>query len=109
MLGGNIITGLAVAVGISGAGYGMFAEVQRARLETKMLEQRISLQQAQANEAAAVADLQTCAIAATNIQEALQDNAEFSDLPEFGDLDPGWLRGPKPDDNQDTGTGSGDA
>lgn len=110
MLGiSNIIAGLSLAAAVGASVWGVTAKLSEATLRTKMLEQTIELQAAQGNEAAALADLASCAIAATNIQEALADNAEFSDLPDFGDLDPSWLRGPKPDDSEDPGGSEDDA
>lgn len=110
MLGiGNIIAALSLAAAVGAGVWGFTAKLSEASLRTKMLEQSIELQAAQGNEAAALADLENCAIAATNIQEALADNAEFADLPDFGELDPSWLRGPKPDDSEDASGSEDDA
>lgn len=105
---GNIIAGLSIAAAFVSGIWGVTAKLSEANLRTKMLEQTIELQAAQGNEAAALADLENCAIAATNIQEALADNAEFADLPEFDELDLSWMRGPKPDDSEDASSGEND-
>lgn len=106
---GNVISGVSIIAALGAGAWGLTAKIGEANLRTKMLEQTIQLQAAQTGQAAAEADLQNCAIAATNIQEALADNAEFSDLPEFDELDPGWMRGPKPDDSEDASGSSDDA